>query len=337
MIIFSDDVDQAPDSSGEYTGASLTKPDMPKDFTICAAYMVEAWTTDFGSAELFTLNNRDGDPWANVMMNFGGANTEFHVYIGRVSVAAYNDHVVFPLTWTRVCVSLDTVTGSVRIVVNGEVLEEVLEDNVLQEVLEEDTGRPDNLDMVLGYSSRSEFTGMVSQLNMFSSPLSTARMVALTSAGGEECGGPGDFVNWEEEDWQLMSQARMEMVEELQGPCRRESEVTVYTADFTYHSAATKPHKQSGCMEHCQKLGKGRSPPVRTLEEWDWLRKEVRAVTPDISVLGKIWVAITDEEVEGESRDAYPPHDQLNRSVGWPWYSSSKDTENGDKYNCLHW
>ena len=47
---------------------------------------------------------------------------------------------------------------------------------------------------------------MVSQLNMFSFPLSTARMVALTKAGGEECGAPGDYVSWEEEDWKVHSQ-----------------------------------------------------------------------------------------------------------------------------------
>ena len=33
VISFSDDIEQLPDSSGEYTGASLSQPDMPKDFT----------------------------------------------------------------------------------------------------------------------------------------------------------------------------------------------------------------------------------------------------------------------------------------------------------------
>ena len=60
-----------------------------------------------------------------------------------------------------------------------------------------------------------------------------------------------------------------------------------------------------GCMEHCEKLGQGWSPPVRTLEEWDWLRAEVHAITPDISDIPDLWVAATDEKVEGEWRDAY--------------------------------
>ena len=90
-------------------------------------------------------------------------------------------------------------------------------------------------------------------------------------------------------------------------------------------------------MEHCQKLGKGRSPPVRTLEEWDWLRKEVHAITPDISVMGTIWLAATDQEVEGEWRDAYPPYDQLNTSLPWPWKLNGKDSQEGDTHNCMVW
>ena len=334
VITFADDNDQYPDSSGEYTGASLTKPDMPKDFTICAAYMVEAWTTGFTSAYLFRLNDRDGDRWGYVKMFADESHTEFSVYFSRVSFTVISEQVLFPLTWTRVCVSLDTVSGKVVLVTNGE----VLQDEVYAEAMEEDKWRPAELDMVLGKSRSEEYTGIISQVNIFSSPLPTARMVAQTEAGGEECGAPGDYVSWEEEDWTVHSKARLvEMVGELEKPCRRESEVTVYTADFEYHSAATNPLEISGCMEHCQKLGQGRSPPVQSLADWDWVTSEVRAITPDISPLPDLWLAVTDEGVEGEWRDAYPPHDQLNTSVAWPWRYSIKDTEKGDNQNCIHW
>ena len=70
--------------------------------------------------------------------------------------------------------------------------------------------------MLLGNRGNGlEFSGMISQLNMFSSPLSTGSMVSLTQAGSEECGAPGDYVSWEEEDWKLTSKARIEMVEEI--------------------------------------------------------------------------------------------------------------------------
>ena len=60
VIDFSLDVDQAPDSNGSYTSATLEKEDLPPSFTICAAYMVEAWTTGFTAAEIFVLRDNDG-------------------------------------------------------------------------------------------------------------------------------------------------------------------------------------------------------------------------------------------------------------------------------------
>ena len=63
---------------------------------------------------------------------------------------------------------------------------------------------------------------------MFSSALSLERMVAWTTAGGEECGAPGDYLSWEEAEWTLHSAARMLKVEASEGPCRRESKIHVY-------------------------------------------------------------------------------------------------------------
>ena len=111
----------------------------------------------------------------------------------------------------------------------------------------------------------------------------------MTQAGSEVCGVPGDFLSWEEKVWTLHSQAKMVKVDELEGPCRREREMHVFTADFELHS---------DFMHHCEKLGKGRSPPVRTLEELETLQTEVQAITPNIAVLPWLWLAATDQ-VEG--------------------------------------
>ena len=286
MISFSADIDGQSDSSGEYTGASLSLPSLPRDFSLCAAFMVEAWTTAYTAAYLFQLNDNSGSKWASITINAKPTTTEFGVNLGKVSFEAYSVHLLFPLTWTRVCVSLDTASGRVVLAVDGRVLEE----KIFEEAREKDDRRPANLSILLGYSGPFEDTGMVSQLNMFSSALSTARMVALTQAGGEECGAPGDYVSWEESEWKLSSKATVEMVGELEGPCRRVAEVTAFTADF---------ERSKKCMDHCEKLGQGRSPPVRTLAEWEWLKREVRAITPDISQLPWLWLAATDKQVEG--------------------------------------
>ena len=38
------DSNQEPDSNGEYTGATLEAGDLPELFTICSAFMEDAWS-----------------------------------------------------------------------------------------------------------------------------------------------------------------------------------------------------------------------------------------------------------------------------------------------------
>ena len=44
VLDFSADGDQQPDSNGEYTGATLEAGDLPESFTICSAFMEDAWS-----------------------------------------------------------------------------------------------------------------------------------------------------------------------------------------------------------------------------------------------------------------------------------------------------
>ena len=126
----------------------------------------------------------------------------------------------------------------------------------------------------------------------------------------------------------------IKLVNKMEQPCSGVSEVTVYTANFKYHS---------GCMEHCEKIGKGRSPPVQTLQEWEWLKTEVHTITSDIRDiyskkdirdLSHIWLASTDQKVEGEWRNSYPPNDLMNTSWAWPW---DKKPQHDTTLNCLLW
>ena len=107
--------------------------------------------------------------------------------------------------------------------------------------------------------------------------MSVERRVRSTRAGEEECGVPKDLVSWEEAEWTLHSQVKViEVDREWEGPCRRESKVQVFTADFRYHQ---------DCMQHCEKIANGRSPPVKTEEEWENLTRELDLITEDRSIL----------------------------------------------------
>ena len=68
VLDFSADNDQEADSNGEYTGATLEAGPLPESFTICSAFMVEAWTTVFVSANMLTLRNINGNVWGRIFL-----------------------------------------------------------------------------------------------------------------------------------------------------------------------------------------------------------------------------------------------------------------------------
>ena len=122
VLDVSADVDQVADALGEYTGASLTKAGMPRDFTICGAFRTEAWTTAFSGTRLFQLIGRDGKMWGYLGIFAAYTYTEYSGPLGRTNLRVTTEKVWFPLTWTHVCVSMDTVSGRVALVVDGQVL-----------------------------------------------------------------------------------------------------------------------------------------------------------------------------------------------------------------------
>ena len=159
---------------------------------------------------------------------------------------------------------------------------------------EEDEKRPEiNLIMILG--GYQETPGRVSEFNIYSSSLSTERMERLTKAGGgEECGAPGDLVNWDEIKWSNHSEAKarldshakvIEVDRELEGPCRREYKNKLFMTNFAWH------HQ---CMTHCQKISTGRSPSLISEEHWRNLKEEVTMITRDHSIWPNMWLSGTE-------------------------------------------
>ena len=162
VIDFSLDVDQAPDSNGSYTGATLEKEDLPPSFTICMAYMVEAWTTQFTALRMFAMWEVGGGRWFSVYLFAAQTDsTEYHVDVFTTYRVYTTPTAFFPLQWTRACLSLDTDSAMVRLVVDGQMLGQE------EYKVEEDEDRPANLSVVLGISTRKdEFTGQLSSLNI---------------------------------------------------------------------------------------------------------------------------------------------------------------------------
>ena len=119
-------------------------------------------------------------------------------------------------------------------------------DQLVEKVIAVDN-KPDNLNMILGNDPfwTKESSGRMTDINIFSSPLSTIK--EKTKAGTEKCGASGDFVNWEETTWNLHSMAKMIEIDSARGPCRRESKMHVYPMEGWL--------EQNHCMQHCQNTG----------------------------------------------------------------------------------
>ena len=66
VLDFSADADNARDSNGKYTSATLDAGALPESFTICSAFMVDAWTPH-KDAPMFLL--LDDDPSENVVVS----------------------------------------------------------------------------------------------------------------------------------------------------------------------------------------------------------------------------------------------------------------------------
>ena len=186
VLDFSTDTDHEPDSNDEYTRATLEAGPLPESFTVCSAFIVEAWTTEFTAAYTFTLLDNDGYTWGRIKLFAAYSYTEYSVWLGPVKFINQTETVFFPLQWSRACLSLDSVAGKVTIVVDGQLLgeEEYKKD--------EDWFRPDSISLVLGFDPDTEDerwnTGSIADVNIFSSSMSLEGMIAQSTAGGEECG-----------------------------------------------------------------------------------------------------------------------------------------------------
>ena len=115
-------------------------------------------------------------------------------------------------------------------------------------------------------------------------------------------------------------------------------------------------------MNHCKKIAGGRSPPVRTKNEWDEFHEQVELLTPVPSQLPFfMWLSATEGDVKGKLgklphwprtefvngtelrinayehvwRDYYTGQRQDKWDHDQPYLVDLKDEKYGEAYNCL--
>ena len=186
------------------TLADDPKGNLPESYTSCSSVSVKIFTTD--DILVIQMLKQDGTPWYR--LSIGARNYET---MSETLTLWYDDptsekvrgeflsssHIpIVPHSWYHICMGLDTVSGLLRIVVNGVVMvneEKEYFRNTKQ-------WKPKSLEgklllfksfMGFWYQHRS----IMSNMNIFSSMMSVENMIRRTT-GGDDCSSPGDYIRY---------------------------------------------------------------------------------------------------------------------------------------------
>ena len=111
---------------------------------------------------------------------------------------------IVPHSWYHVCLGLDTVSGFLRIVVNG--IKVVNEER--EEFRNTAAWRPGSLEgkilIFKQYISGFwlQYRGKFTNMNIFSSMIPLEDMISMTS-GKDNCSHVGDYLSWDDMEWSM--------------------------------------------------------------------------------------------------------------------------------------
>ena len=250
---------------------------LPFSFTFCVSVLV---TTNNLHPSLFTLLGNDGQPWFSVKI------TQYGSFVGRKfyypvaqEFANMDTMRMFPNQWVRSCLAFNTLSGLVQWVARGELVDNSTIAGITNNVPKDLSGK-----VVLGshyYTNVAKWvqsSNKLTKLEIFSSALAVTKMMEYTR--GEGCGDDGDYLSWDDMQWNFHGGAKIEHLE---------AEETCEVPLFNYFSAG---FEMKACMHLCENLGRSRALSTSLLQ---WERAS--------SIF--YWIPIHDEQNEGEWRNFY--------------------------------
>ena len=176
---------------------------LPESYTVCSSVFVKYATSDIAVIQML---KQDGTPWYSLVIsgskNYDKMSENLELSFDNPTTGKFeldfltSSHIpIVPHSWYHVCMGLDTVSGLLRIVVNGvEVVNEEKEyfkntKTLKPGSLEESVLMFKGYEAGYWYQHRTTFSNM----NIFSSIMSLKDMVSRTS-GGQDCSNPGDYL-----------------------------------------------------------------------------------------------------------------------------------------------
>ena len=200
------------------------KGQLPNDFTVCSSLLIKFMTTKNNFIEIY---KEDGTHWFQLdlehLRDLDTFSERVSMYFeGSINKFWDSKVPINPHTWYQICLGLDTVSGHLRVVVNGH----VIVDSVKEFFINTSSIKPKSVaGKFLGmtkeficknilkvllvsvfktfhnnywYQSRNTFTNM----NIFSYIMSTESMIERTTS--HQCDSPGDYLRYFCCKWQFM-------------------------------------------------------------------------------------------------------------------------------------
>ena len=235
---------------------------LPEQFSICGSIFIGYFRDIQMPIRIF---KDDQSNWFRIEIDEQNFATEkYSVWLvkGTSYVELSRNMTLNPWSWSHVCISLDTFTEQMIIVINGMVMmDDILTDfgKYKPQTLERKIVYGDYTGWARVYQSESS----LSNINVFSSKLTEADMIGITQRG--DCTLEGDYLAWRKMEWSLFGNVTMEDTE--QEMCEKEARFNnmfVFTEEFHWDT----------CMYLCPKIRNGRVPgvantsQVRELTEW---------------------------------------------------------------------
>ena len=177
---------------------------LPDSFTVCSSLFIKFATTENSALQIL---KEDKTPWYSLEISTNSRNYDSlsetvslwyeNPRTGNLQQDFFsNAHIpIVPHSWYHICMGLDTVSGLVRIALNGREVANEEKENFRNTISWKPKSLEGRIILFKGYSSGFwvQDRSKTSNFNIFNSMMSMDDMLSRT-LGGDNCSTPGDYI-----------------------------------------------------------------------------------------------------------------------------------------------
>ena len=268
---------------------------LPEQFSICSSMSMDYFR---GHPTFLIILKDDLSRWIILDPDLDLTAQKYILWFDSDKVSNKGDRKISlrPWTWSHICMTVDLANGDIEIMMNGVKTASItIKDKIFRE------NRPETLHnrMLFGdwtYPSWGiprenwevvQSESPISNVHVYSRLLTDEEMLNFTGDGA--CDQHGNFLAWEDMEWELHGNASIEKLD--RSLCSN-------PLWFLFLEELTWPT----CMDLCPKINKGRAPGISNMMEVKALMKW--SIATDINS-NRIWASYSDQEEEGIWKDFY--------------------------------